>query len=259
MKIKYDEENFDEAESQAYRCWTETTVPSEIASLFQDPNLSSLAPTSPPFFHLLSALHRFTLQPPHTLPLTSALPDMKANTTSYIHLQKLYKARAEEEKAIFKSLLQIPVDDSIVDSFVKNAHALKVLRGKKWGTLDADPIALGSLLLLCSLCTVGLTQAYQQTHSRVTLRKQRPTLRSPRWLFCRLSNPRLNLPLKPLQPRPKHSYRQAQSSPKNFQSQLEKCALSLLTFLVHVITSAPPSVPAPPLPTSQTQPRSSEA
>lgn len=143
MKIKFDEENFDEAESQAYRCWTETTVPSEIASLFQDPALSSLSPSSPPFFHLLAALQKFTLEPPHTLPLTSTLPDMKANTTSYIHLQKLYKARAEEEKARFKSFLTAPVDDSIVDTFVKNAHGLKVLRGKKWGALDADPTALG--------------------------------------------------------------------------------------------------------------------
>jgi hypothetical protein len=26
MKVKDDEENFDEAEAQAYRCWTETKV-----------------------------------------------------------------------------------------------------------------------------------------------------------------------------------------------------------------------------------------
>lgn len=144
MKFKFDEENFDEAESQAYRCWTDTTVPSDIASLFQDLALSSLTPDSPPFFHLLSALHQFTLQPPHTLPLTSTLPDMKADTNSYIHLQKLYKTRAEEEKAIFKSFLTVPIDDALVDTFVKNSHGLKLLRGKKWGVLDSDPVALGS-------------------------------------------------------------------------------------------------------------------
>ncbi|KAJ7145207.1 hypothetical protein C8R43DRAFT_1013212 [Mycena crocata] len=144
MKIKFDEENFDEAEAQAYRCWTETRVPSDVAALFQDPQLSALSPTSPPFFHLLDALRQFTLAPPHTLPLSSTLPDMKANTESYIHLQKLYKARAEEEKATFKSFLSVPLDDALVDSFVKNAHGLKVLRGKKWGALDADPAALAS-------------------------------------------------------------------------------------------------------------------
>jgi NEDD8-activating enzyme E1 regulatory subunit len=144
MKVKFDEENFDEAESQGYRCWTETTVPSDIAALFQDPALSSLTPASPPFFHLLSALHKFSLHPPYTLPLTSTLPDMKANTNSYIHLQKLYKSRAEEEKAVFKSFLTVPIDKALVDTFVKNAHGLKLLRGKKWGALDADPAALGS-------------------------------------------------------------------------------------------------------------------
>ncbi|KAJ7485285.1 hypothetical protein FB451DRAFT_1337569 [Mycena latifolia] len=143
-KLFKEGENFDEAEAQAYRCWTETRVPSDIAALFQDPQLSALSPTSPPFFHLLDALRQFTLEPPHTLPLSSTLPDMKANTSSYIHLQKLYKTRAEEEKAAFKAFLTVPIDDGLIDSFVKNAHGLKVLRGKKWGALDADPAALAS-------------------------------------------------------------------------------------------------------------------
>jgi amyloid beta precursor protein binding protein 1 len=69
---------------------------------------------------------------------------MKASTGSYIHLQKLYKARAEEEKAIFKSYLQVPVPEDMVDAFVKNTHALKLLRGKRWGALDSDPQALGT-------------------------------------------------------------------------------------------------------------------
>ncbi|KAG6887311.1 hypothetical protein C0992_012895 [Termitomyces sp. T32_za158] len=144
MKVKSDEENFDEAESQAYRCWTETSVPSDISALFQDPHLSNLSLDSPPFFHLLEALRKFTLEPPHTLPLTSTLPDMKANTDRYIHLQKLYKAHAEEDKARFKSYLTVPIDDAMIDSFVKNAHALRILRGKKWGTLDADQTLLAN-------------------------------------------------------------------------------------------------------------------
>lgn len=144
MRIKYDEENFEEAEAQSYRCWTATSVPSDITALFSDPALESLTPESSPFFHLLYALREFVKLPPYTLPLSSTLPDMKANTTSYIHLQKLYKARAEEEKAIFKSFLKVPVEDELVDSFVKNAHAVKVLRGKKWGGIDKDAEALGS-------------------------------------------------------------------------------------------------------------------
>ncbi|KAL4063731.1 hypothetical protein V8B97DRAFT_1914141 [Scleroderma yunnanense] len=145
LKVKPDEENFDEAEAQAYRCWTETKVPSEIALLFDDPSISpeALEERPSPFFHLLAALKEFTDQSEtHTLPLTSTLPDMKSDTANYIHLQKLYKARAEEEKQAFKSHLRAPVADALVDVFVKNAHALHVLRGTQWGTFDHDKAAL---------------------------------------------------------------------------------------------------------------------
>lgn len=97
------------------------------------------------------------MQPPHTLPLSATLPDMHTSTESYIHLQKLYKARAGEEKAIFKTLLaKVPggaeVTDDIVDSFLKNCHALKVLRGKKWGAFDADRAALSKFSTSNQLC-----------------------------------------------------------------------------------------------------------
>jgi amyloid beta precursor protein binding protein 1 len=149
LKVKGDEENFDEAEAQAYRCWTETKIPSEVMALFSDPALSTKAMDSngSPFFHLLAALKEYAEQSDtHTLPLTSTLPDMKSDTHNYIHLQRLYKTRAEEEKRTFKSYLRVPVDDAIVDSFVKNAHALVVLRGKPWGTFDEDKAALAESL-----------------------------------------------------------------------------------------------------------------
>ncbi|KAF9235937.1 hypothetical protein BU15DRAFT_64390 [Melanogaster broomeanus] len=149
MKVKSDEENFEEAEAQAYRCWTETKVPPEIAALFEDPAISpeALGQNPSPFFHLVAALKEFTDQSEtHTLPLTSTLPDMKSDTSNYIHLQRLYKTRAEEEKRAFKSHLRTPIDDAIVDSFVKNAHALQVLRGKQWGTFDGDKAALADAL-----------------------------------------------------------------------------------------------------------------
>ena len=73
---------------------------------------------------------------------------MHTSTDSYVHLQKLYKARAEEEKDMFKEILKKEsggddIDADTVDSFLKNCHALKVLKGKKWGVLDADQEALG--------------------------------------------------------------------------------------------------------------------
>lgn len=158
MKKKADEENFDEAVQQAYRAWTETKVPSEIAELFSDPALSSLGPSSQPFFHLLSALKEFVERSPgKTLPLSSTLPDMKSDTANYIHLQKLYKARAEEEKAQFAAILRergVQVDPAIIDEFVRNTHGLKIIRGKRWGTLGEDPVSLGEFSLLREESTI---------------------------------------------------------------------------------------------------------
>ncbi|TFK34707.1 hypothetical protein BDQ12DRAFT_689426 [Crucibulum laeve] len=149
MKHKQDEENFDEAEGQAYRCWTPTVVPSEIKALFSDPKLAALSATSPPFFYLLHALKRFVEeQPQHSLPLSNTLPDMKASTGAYIELQKMYKTRAEEEKSIFKSYLpaDVEVDESMLDAFVKNVHAVKVMRGKQWGAVDKEPKTLANFI-----------------------------------------------------------------------------------------------------------------
>ncbi|EJD08513.1 uncharacterized protein FOMMEDRAFT_131246 [Fomitiporia mediterranea MF3/22] len=150
MKRKPDEENFDEAATQTYRAYTETKVPYDIAQLFEDPLLKTLSPTSPPFFHLLAALKTFTEQPPYTLPLSSALPDMKSDTKSYVHLQTLYKRQAEEEKARFREILRerggVEVDEAMVDEFVRNAHGLKIVRGHRWGTVDENPQLLANLL-----------------------------------------------------------------------------------------------------------------
>ncbi|KAL5521178.1 hypothetical protein ACEPAG_9101 [Sanghuangporus baumii] len=149
MKRKIDEENFDEAFAQAYRAWTVTKVPFDIAQLFEDSALKDLTPTSPPFFHLLAALKTFTEQPPYTLPLSANLPDMKADTKSYVHLQKLYKARVEEEKARFKDILKdrgIQIDPTMVDEFIRNSHGLKIVRGHRWSALDENPETIARLL-----------------------------------------------------------------------------------------------------------------
>lgn len=115
---------------------------------------------APLFFHLLAALKKFAAQPPHTLPLSSTLPDMKASTDAYIGLQKLYKDQAEREKAIFRSFISpdVKIGDDLIDSFVKNAHALRVIRGSPWVSIDENANALGKgggvsliVLFLCNM------------------------------------------------------------------------------------------------------------
>lgn len=74
---------------------------------------------------------------------------MHTSTEAYVKLQKIYKARAEEEGAVFRTLLSkgnaaaMDENKDIVDIFLKNCHALKVLKGKKWGVFDEDRKALG--------------------------------------------------------------------------------------------------------------------
>ena len=160
MKKKSDEENFEEAEAQAYRCWTQTSIPSEVSEVFKDQSVVNVQPSSPPFYHLAAALHSYTKsQPPYTLPLSSTLPDMKSNTAYYIEVQNLYKRRAEEEKEIFKSYIEVPgIKDDFIDLFVKNSHGIRMMRGKQWGKLDADPQALGKAISLrCHFLSVMLT------------------------------------------------------------------------------------------------------
>jgi amyloid beta precursor protein binding protein 1 len=70
---------------------------------------------------------------------------MKASTDAYINLQKLYKDQAEREKNTFKNFISpdVQISDDLIDSLVKNAHALKVIRGTAWNAIDKNATALG--------------------------------------------------------------------------------------------------------------------
>ncbi|KAH9829038.1 uncharacterized protein C8Q71DRAFT_912070 [Rhodofomes roseus] len=155
MRKKIDEENFDEAEAQVWRIWRDPPVPGAIQSLF------SLAPPSDSpnavFHALLQTLNAFVAAPdgPGCLPLSGALPDMRTDTESYVRLQTVYKDWAAVEKAKFKELLQkgFPdlaptISDEEIDTFVKNAHHVRVLRGRRWSEWDADKEALASSLTI---------------------------------------------------------------------------------------------------------------
>ncbi|KAJ3805323.1 hypothetical protein EV368DRAFT_47479 [Lentinula lateritia] len=147
MMRKFDEENFEEAEAQAFKCWTPTVVPSEVTELFTLYSLSKPSSSSPSsFVALISALSQFVQNNPASpqytsglLPLTSSLPDMKSSTEEYVKLQKLYRAQSEKEKQVFKDYLsrrQVDVDDVTIDVFLKNSHALKVLKGREWKDIN---------------------------------------------------------------------------------------------------------------------------
>ncbi|KAJ3802128.1 hypothetical protein GGU11DRAFT_766857 [Lentinula aff. detonsa] len=144
MMRKFDEENFEEAEAQAFKCWTPTVIPSEVRELF-NLHLSSTS-SSTTFSSLVSALSQFSQNNPASpqytsglLPLTPSLPDMKSSTEEYVKLQKLFRAQSDKEKQVFKEYLsraQVDVNDATIDQFLKNSHALKVLKGREWKEIN---------------------------------------------------------------------------------------------------------------------------
>ncbi|CAE6450337.1 unnamed protein product [Rhizoctonia solani] len=193
MKVKIDEENFDEAVAQAYRAWTPTGVPGDIQTLFADEKCTGYLNAAgnggvgtSQFWALLRALHLFTAARGY-LPLAASIPDMKADTKQYIGLQTMYKRQADAERKEFVGLLREVVaqtgqrhvegdgevpgisDDAIIE-FVKNAHGLKVLRGQEWGVSRPDAIAQALSIAPSATAThLALSSlfAFQATHGRL--------------------------------------------------------------------------------------------
>ncbi|CAE6468620.1 unnamed protein product [Rhizoctonia solani] len=192
MKVKIDEENFDEAIAQCYRAWTSTGVPGDIQTLFADERCTGYLNAAgnggvgtSQFWALLRALHLFTAARGY-LPLAASIPDMKADTKQYIGLQAMYKRQADAERKEFVGLLrelvaqtgqkhvegdgEVPgISDDAIIEFVKNAHGLKVIRGQEWGVSRPDaiaqalaiaPSATGIYFALSSLL------AFEATHGR---------------------------------------------------------------------------------------------
>ncbi|KAJ3836082.1 hypothetical protein F5878DRAFT_626153 [Lentinula raphanica] len=150
MMRKFDEENFEEAEAQAFKCWTPTVIPLEVKELFDlYPPSSSTSSSPTAFAGLVSALSQFSQNNPASpqypsglLPITPTLPDMKSSTEEYVKLQKLYRAQSEKEKQVFREYLNkslVDVDDATINLFLKNSHALKVLKGREWKESDPGP------------------------------------------------------------------------------------------------------------------------
>ncbi|KAI0084996.1 hypothetical protein BDY19DRAFT_968441 [Irpex rosettiformis] len=149
---KLDEENFEEAEGQAVRMWSEKPVSSDISTLLTFASPAETLPKANYAFHaLLETLKLFVSHPngPGALPLTSTLPDMRTDTESYVKIQKMYKEQARAENALFKKILKeafpdLSIDEGLVDAFVKNAHHLKLIRGRKFGDFDRQRTELQS-------------------------------------------------------------------------------------------------------------------
>ncbi|PIA17659.1 hypothetical protein COEREDRAFT_80352 [Coemansia reversa NRRL 1564] len=137
-----DEENFSEAANNVIILCVDYEVPLEVKQILEDPAAKLIASNAQTdsFWLLANALRRYmeSTYSEGMLPHSGAIPDMKADTNSYIELQRLYKQKAEQDKteltAHLHNVLQeasLPsnhVSPGTIDLFCKNANRLRLVR-----------------------------------------------------------------------------------------------------------------------------------
>ncbi|CAG9824867.1 unnamed protein product [Phaedon cochleariae] len=132
------EENFEEALHYVNNCLNPISIPQNVQKILDDDCCTNLTQSSSPFWTMCAALREF-VQLEGALPLRGALPDMAADTDSYVTLQRLYHSRAQaQSEAVYRRAAQIArnlgvaqetVTESEVKSFCKHASELHVIRG----------------------------------------------------------------------------------------------------------------------------------
>ncbi|GFR05999.1 NEDD8-activating enzyme E1 regulatory subunit [Trichonephila clavata] len=141
MRKKDEEENFEEACRAINRSIAVTSIPSEIQGILNDPLCDNLTSESKPFWILAKALKEFVSNEGQgCLPVRGVIPDMTSDTQSYIKLQNIYKAKADEDShAMYTRVQQLLsnlgkppnfISEHEVKVFCKNAHCLRVIRGR---------------------------------------------------------------------------------------------------------------------------------
>jgi len=139
--MKSDQEtNFDEALKNAFLAYEPYTVHHDVRTILDDPKVSQpLVHDTPKFWILVHALKLFVDgEGKGKLPLKGSIPDMTAETKTYVELQNMYREKSEREIAtiistVRKSLesLSHPTDwitEDEVRLFCKNSLFLKLIR-----------------------------------------------------------------------------------------------------------------------------------
>ncbi|PMD30566.1 hypothetical protein L207DRAFT_520062 [Hyaloscypha variabilis F] len=133
------EENFDEAVAAVLKTISSPGLPSSVREVFDyTPNKME---STASFWIIADAIKQF-YNKHNTLPLPGSVPDMKAQSTVYVQLQNIYKAKARQDAAeVLKTVRSHPrgkdINSAEVESFCKNAAFIKLIRGSK--SSEASP------------------------------------------------------------------------------------------------------------------------
>ncbi|KAK6628877.1 hypothetical protein RUM43_002694 [Polyplax serrata] len=134
------EENFEEAIRAVNTTIKFSVIPDNIKQILDDDACVNLTSKSKPFWVLAKAVRDFVENEGRgCLPVKGSLPDMTANTFSYIALQQIYHNQAVKDadivyrraQQILKELNQPPetISESDVRLFCKHATDLQLIRG----------------------------------------------------------------------------------------------------------------------------------
>ncbi|EEB08780.1 NEDD8 activating enzyme [Schizosaccharomyces japonicus yFS275] len=135
-----DEENFEEALSNCWRPFQSTNISSALKTIFDDINCQNLNEQSSSFWIIMNAICKF-VECYHCIPVSGILPDMKAGSSEFVSLQRVYQQKAKEDALKVKNyvqknlkLLSRPIDsitDDEIFQFCKNASQARYIKYRK--------------------------------------------------------------------------------------------------------------------------------
>lgn len=142
------EENFDEACAAVLKTLALPTPTSKVMEILTAPEAKDLTTTSPPFWIIANAIHQF-YEKHGELPLPGAVPDMKAQSETFIQLQNIYKAKAREDcaevvatvRALEKELGRsgkLAIEEKEIENFCKGAAHIHLVRGRPLKVVTPD-------------------------------------------------------------------------------------------------------------------------
>ncbi|TDZ29559.1 NEDD8-activating enzyme E1 regulatory subunit [Colletotrichum spinosum] len=124
------EENFEEAAAAVLKTISPPALPAAVKQIFECKHAGENELYSS--FWVIAAAVREFYEKHQSLPVPGGLPDMKAQSSAYVKLQNIYKAKSRRDAAEVLDLVrQKPggekVDPSDVDLFCKNAAFIKLI------------------------------------------------------------------------------------------------------------------------------------
>jgi len=139
--VPEDEENFEEAMKAVNGALVATTIPSDVANIFEDDKCKNLNVNSDEFWVIARAVKDFVNsdEGQGMLPVRGSIPDMFSDSKRYIEIQNIYKEKARQDaeevhKRVQHHLESVgkpteSISEGTVKKFCKESSNLRLLRG----------------------------------------------------------------------------------------------------------------------------------